>query len=188
MTGWLLAALFFLAVFNPAAVALLLARADGRPSTRDALLGRLPAVAASIVVLALLALGADGLLDALELSLSTFQIAAGVLIVFGALQAFLALGLAPEDVSVGWANVRLLVWLLSPTPLALAVAVGADEGFLFAATALLIGALAAFALAAVWLLWRGLEGRVLLSWLRCLIAAGAVLAAVNLIRQGVENV
>ncbi|HLT21066.1 MAG TPA: MarC family protein [Thermomicrobiales bacterium] len=188
MIDWLLAALFFLAVFNPAAIALLLARADGRPSSRDDVMRLLPAVVAAVVILALLALVSENVLDTLDLSLSTFQIAAGVVIIIGALQASLALGLSPEDLSTGWANVRLLIWMISPASLMLALAFGADEGFGVAVASLVAGAVIALALAAAWVGWRGLANRFLLDWLRRMIAAGAVVAAIDLVRQGVENV
>jgi hypothetical protein len=188
VSDWLLGTVFFVTVLNPAVLVLLMMRGGEERFGLRAVARQLPGLGASLVVLLVMALLAEDILDLLDLSLSTFQIAAGTLIVFGALQAFLAVGVEPEVVSPGWASVRMLVWMVSPAPLALAISLGASDGFGIAAGAIVAGVAVTLLLAVFWLLWRRDGERAILGWLRRLIAAAAVIAAIDLIRQGVENV
>ncbi len=183
----LLTALFFLAVFNPAVFVLLLGGLAESQNARDSLLKILPGFGLSLVILTLAALLSDDILDFLDLSLSTFQIATGTLVIFGALQAFLGVGLGRTGLSTIWANVAMLLWLVSPSPLTLAISVSSGDGIGFAVGAFVSAAVAGLLLAVIWFGWRSGE-TLILGWIQRIFAAASAIAAVDLIRQGVESV
>ncbi len=188
MSDWLLSSLFFLLVFNPAVLVRLLPAGGAHMVDRVTLRRWIPGFLVSLLLLAIAALLSGSILDLLDLSHSTFQIATGMLVICGALQAFLAIGVRVDNESESWANVGLLVWLLSPAPLALAVSTGEGDGAGIAVSALLFASVLSVALALSWRQWRGSEDTAILGWLRRLFAAAAVVGAIDLVRQGVENV
>jgi small neutral amino acid transporter SnatA (MarC family) len=181
----------FIVVLNPGATARIISA--GAPALSAARLATriLPGLAIAFAVFAVAAMLSDRILDWLDLSLSTFQIATGVLLVFGALQAFVGpaawLREAERDQRL-WLNAALLVWLLSPPPLALAIASGVSEGKL---ETVLAGGIALTAAAGVGLVWAAYQNdrwKLVLTWGTLLLAGFTVLAAIALIRRGVENV
>jgi small neutral amino acid transporter SnatA (MarC family) len=191
VTGWLLLLAVFVVVLNPGAVAQIVS--SGTPASSPGnLAGKLaPGFGIALSVLALAALLSESILDLLDLSLSTFQIAAGVLVVFGALLAFVGPGPRPEDRDQRerlWLNIALLVWLVSPPPVALAIAVGVDEGPVPTILAAGIALAVAVGPAVLRARWTAERSRLVVVWTTRLLAGVAAVAAIDLIRRGVENV
>jgi small neutral amino acid transporter SnatA (MarC family) len=185
--------LIFVAILNPIS-GLILWNSMGRyapqaTSARDV-------VAAALVSFALLAIAAllgESLLEALDITPPSFQIATGVLLVLSVLMVF-----APardhadvETVETGgrfWPAIRMILWLASPAALAAAIGYRIEFGL----DSTLIGIAAALAVsAAVLIRGRAILARTQMSlvvWIGRFIGAVVVVLAIDLIRRGVENV
>lgn len=174
-------------VLNPAAVAAIWLgyRDQGR---RGALMDVLVVTAAASALLAAAVLLGEPVLDALDISDATFLIAAGTVVVFGALQAFLGFGLHHNLESRNWLIVASLVWLASPPAIFAAVAVTLNDGI---ATGLIVS-IAATTVAVVgggfWARQMGDRYEIVVGLVRRVIAAGAAFGGVDLIRQGVLSI
>ena len=175
-------------VLNPGAVATIwsLRDTDARAG-EDRRLAAIVAVAASAGLVLAVVL-ASPVLDALDISDSTFMIVAGTLVIFGAFQAFLGFGLRHELPSDGWLIAGLLIWLLSPPALAAAAAVEIGEGIGPGLVAAVAGAFITVCAGFLWMRQVGVGKPILLGWLRRVIAAGAVIGGVELIRQGTLSI
>ena len=99
-------------------------------------------------------------------------------------QAFLGFGLRHDISADGLQIAALLIWLLSPPALAAAAAVRIEEGIGLGLAAAVAGGLITVAAGFLWTHQVGGSRPILLDWLRRLIAAGAVIGGVELIRAG----
>lgn len=177
-----IAALFLL--LNPAAIAMLWLGYERGVSPRTLAIG---AVAGAFVLGLAVILGRP-LLDGLDISAPTFRIASGVLVVFGAFQAFLGLGLRNRLPSENWAILALAMWIASPPVLAAGIAVRIDEGLVTGLLVAVLAVLVAAGLSGVWL-WRYADRHgVVLGWARRVFAAVAAVGGIDLIRQGVLSI
>ena len=182
-----IATLFF--VLNPAAVAVIwLGYRHNGASRERGLAQLLPVVAAAVAALALAVLVGAPLLDALDVSDATFRIAAGTLVVFGALQAFLGFGLRHALATRMWLVVAALVWLAAPPAAAAAVAIRLDDGVAAGLMWAAAGVVVATGLGFLWTRYAGDGYPLVLGVIRRVLAAGAVFGGVDLIRQGVLSI
>ena len=166
-------ALFLVAV-NPAAIAATVPRAAmARTTTRVAFM-------ATAVTVAVLAGGRDRLLDWLDVSAPTFQVAAGVVLGLAAVR-WILMGARP--IAAG-EDVPVFTLLISPQLVAVAITAGVEVGAgpAFAATvvALLVSGIA------VW--WQGRVGAAVWSWAARLVGVAGVAVALALVVDGVKTV
>ncbi len=176
-----------LLVLNLAAVAVIWRGYRDWQARDDALrVGTVVAGAALAGLVAAISVG-ESVLDALDISDATFRIAAGAIVVFGALQAFLGIGLRHELASRAWLIVASLVWLLAPPGVVVAVAIALDDGVGTAVGVALV-AVAVALTGAAWTVLMGERYELAVGLLRRTIAAGAVFGGVDLIRQGVLSI
>ncbi len=182
-SGWLWAAVLLLAL-NPARAAFGVPRA-GRSAREAAELAALGGLAGALAVCVAALLG-DPLLDALDVSESSFRIAAGIVAALtGAIDVFRRPP-SPEPALDGWraAIVPVAIPLVArPALIVLALGAGADSGALVAVGAMAVGVgLLAVTVAA----WGtdGPQGRVL-RWAGRLLALGLVALGVLLALDGI---
>lgn len=193
MTDVLALALIFLAILNPVS-GLLLSEVMARYTSQSSP-GRDTALAGliSLALLVIAAVFGESLIDWLEITPPTFQIATGVLLVVGVLMVFAPMRPHDNPGSAGdeggiWPIVRMILWLASPAALAAALSYRIEFGL----GSTLTGIVLAMAVSAA-ILARGRDilNRVpvsIMTWLGRFIGAVVVVIAVDLIRRGVENV
>lgn len=185
--------LIFLAILNPVAGLVLyetMARySERRSPERDAAI----AVLVSLALLMLAAVFGESLIDWLEITPPTFQIATGVLLVVSVLMVFAPArqpadsGNATDEGGI-WPVVRMILWLASPAALAAALSYRIEFGLGAALTGIVLATVVSGALLAG---GREILNRVpvsIVTWLGRFIGAIVVVLAVDLIRRGVENV
>lgn len=190
MTDFLRLALIFIAAVNPAWAALVYSRlhnpGDLPPwQTRAVPVAVGTAIAAAMLLAA--ALLADPLLDALDVELETFRVAAGI--VMAGMGVVTVIGRRPLDVEdpAGWSQgiYPLAVPLFAgPAAIVAAVIYSLDEG----AGQTLAAAAIALALAAVLTLASGRWPRPFLAAAAPLLGALLVLIAAGLIVDGVQAI
>ncbi|CAN5735694.1 hypothetical protein BH23CHL2_BH23CHL2_16010 [soil metagenome] len=181
-----IATLFLL--LNPAVVAAIWAGGD-EESRRDASVQTmLIATLAGLVGLAAAVIAGRALLDGLDISDPTFRIAAGVLVIFGAFQAFLGIGLRHPQATASWTAVAHILWLVSPSALAATIAIRINDGVSVGLVVAALAVLAATVPGYLWLRHAGSRYDVLLGWMRRVFAAAAAVGGVDLIRQGVLSI
>ncbi|MEZ4572807.1 MAG: hypothetical protein R2849_21310, partial [Thermomicrobiales bacterium] len=175
-------------LMNPAVVALIwLGYRKERPDrTESRTLGVVAVIAAAI--LSVMVLIGESLLDALDLSDETFLIAAGVLVIFAAFQAFLRIGQGYALEERTWLVVAVVLWLTSPAALAVAVAIRLEDGTGTAIVAGVLAVVVALSLGYLWVLLFGDRQSLVLGWIRRVLAALTVIGGVDLIRQGVLSI
>lgn len=181
--------LIFFVILNPAGFSIIYLDLTTAKADRQRLL--ISGAALSALLLVVAALCADPLLDALDISMPSFQIATGALLAISALPVFLGeerYSGAPVERS-GWVIARFVLWLASPAALAAAMAYGVDRGVGWTIAAVLIALAMSVGVAAVApaRLATGSQ-RALAVWMSRGLAAVLIVIAVDLIRQGVENV
>jgi small neutral amino acid transporter SnatA (MarC family) len=182
--------LTFLVILNPLG-ALLVWNTLMTPerSAESRFLALLPGGIALTGLAVAVALG-DELLDVLDLSASSLQVAAGLLLVLGTLHLFLQADPFRPPVAGGLylSIIRMALWLATPAALAAAAFYGADRGVSDA----LAGIIPAVAIATLALVMAtDIESRVDRIWLRELgrvTGAGILVIAVDLIIDGVTSV
>jgi small neutral amino acid transporter SnatA (MarC family) len=185
--------LIFLVVLNPPGVLLTWRSLSGDLETPGQWWAAAGGLVLAIAGLLVAAVFGDDLIDALDVSLSSFQVGAGLLLILGVLRVFVTRnpwtapaydGRLPEAV----AGLRLGLWLATPAALAAAAFYGADRGEVETATAL-AGAIAVCGIAVMAAHWVTNE-----SWLLVLREAGRALAvvliviAIDLIFDGITRV
>lgn len=185
--------LIFLAILNPVSGLVLyetMARyTDRRSPERDAAIAAL----VSLALLILAAVFGESLIDWLEITPPTFQIATGVLLVVSVLMVFAPARQPADSGNVTdeggiWPVVRMILWLASPAALAAALSYRIEFGLGSTLTGIV---LAMAVTAAVLARGRDILNRVpvsIMTWLGRFIGAIVIVLAVDLIRRGVENV
>ena len=172
----------FLLTCNPAAATVALAhdRRTDRP---------IPVVAGAVaaaLTLVLLGVGADSILELLELNLGTFRVGAGAIIIVAGIR-WLATG-SPKDAIEPETDVRLAGFVFFPTLLTpgaavLAVSTGAEEGTgvvaLAAALAIAVGAAGVYAR-------RSIPHALALGAVR-LVGAGSIVVGAGLLVDGLKT-
>lgn len=185
MSDSLRLAVVFLAAVNPAAVALA-AWAPSRPRARAAEAGVTGLAVAAALVLAA-ALGANSLLDALDIAPETFRIAAGMVMLTAGAYAVARARVAAAAFEDGWKggiSPLGLPLLLGPAVAVAALSYGADEG----AAKTFAAALPALALAAALTVARPHGWTALTDGVARLLGAGLVAVAAGLIVDGVRDI
>lgn len=178
-----LAAVAWIAVANGARVALALSNESSRPPWRNALGGVI-----SLGAVWALAAGAVPLLDWLQISPETFEIAAGIVVAVAGLWVIVVAEPRQEPGPEGWAG---SVWpvafptMLRPEVVTLAIATGSING-----TAGTVGWAAAGIAVAVVLSMLPLNNvrRGALGWLSRIMGAAAVVVGIWLLIDGVRSV
>jgi small neutral amino acid transporter SnatA (MarC family) len=182
-SGWLWAALLLMAL-NPARAAFGVPRA-GRSPREVAELAALGGVAGALAVCVAALLG-DPLLDALDVSESSFRIAAGIAAALAGAFDLFRRPPSPEPALEGRraALVPVAIPLVArPVLIVLALGAGADSGVLVALGAMALGVGVLSAAAAAWPI-DGPRGRVL-RWASRLLALGLVALGVVLAIDGI---
>ena len=175
-------------VLNPAVVAVIWLRYRSGDGSNRLIEEVAPVAVLSLALLAVAVLVGEPVLDALDVSDATFRIAAGALVVFGALQAFVGYGLRHELTSRTWLIAACLVWLASPPAVVAAVAIRLNDGVGVALAAVLVSVVAAVLLGYAWKARFGGDYPVVLGLIQRVLAAGAAFGGVDLIRQGVLSI
>ncbi len=127
-------------------------------------------------------------LDLLDISDSTLRIAAGALVILGASQAFLGFGLRQSTVTRGWLVAAATIWLISPPALSGAMAIRVNDGIVVGLAVAIVSVVISVVLSAIWAAKMGERYPVVLGMFRRVMAAGALLGGVDLIRQGVLSI
>ena len=166
-------ALFLVAV-NPAAVAAWIPRAAlSRTTARLAFVG-------TAVAVAVLAAGSDPLLDWLDVSPPTFQVAAGAVLGIAAARWVAVGARAPSSAD----EPSVLASLLSPQLVAAAITAGADVGTAWTTAAATVALLVAAAAVA----WQRHLSAAVWSWAARLVGLAGVAVALGLVVDGVKTV
>lgn len=175
-------------VMNPAALAAIWLGFDDEIEERRALSHLAIVAIPTCALLIITVLAGEPVLNALDISDSTFRIAAGALVIFGALQAFLGFGIRHDAATRAWMIAALLVWLLSPPVVASAVAIRINEGIAVGLATAIGFTVVSVLLGYGWKMLASDRYPVILGLIRRVLAAGAVIGGVDLIRQGVLSI
>ncbi|MFW6075432.1 MAG: hypothetical protein ACOC9Y_07545 [Chloroflexota bacterium] len=146
--------------------------------------------AVTVIAGVLFAMFAESIIDLFGVSLPTFKIAAGVLLLLGVIPVFVPATPRdpnPPDRAI-WPALRLLLWLASPSVLFAIVALSADLGSTHAASGTVVGVAGAAIMLLIALRFESHPVERVFVWLSWLLAAVLVVIAAELIRQGVQTV
>ena len=166
-------ALFLVAV-NPAAVAASIPRAALSQASARAAFALTPAV------VAVLALCSEPLLDRLDVSPPTFQVAAGTVLAIAAAR-WVAVGARPAP---SGDDPAVLAVLLGPQVVAAAITAGTEVGAAWTTAAAIVAV--GSSAAAIW--WRSRLSTATWSWLTRLVGLAGMAVALGLVVEGVKTV
>lgn len=164
-------------------------RTTSRAPGRDAAIaGGVGTLVVGGILLLCAALG-QPILDLLGVSLPTFQVATGFLLILGTLPAFVpsSEGWDRSNGHLIWPVVRLVIALGSPAAVAAAIMYSADYGAGATVIGVLIAIVVSGAVVAGGRAMRTLPEAILV-WIGRAFAAALVVVAVGFIREGVERV
>lgn len=144
------------------------------------------AVAAALLV----GLLADEIIDLLGVSLPTFQIGAGSLLLLGVVPVFVPDHETSQDApeTILWPALRLFLWLASPSVLFAVVALAAQRGMTDVLIGVVVGLLGGAIVLIAAVRFESEPVNRIVTWLSWLMAAVLLVLAADMIRQGVQTV